>query len=195
MSHLKMLGLAAIAATALMAVGPTAASATTLEVGGVAKNSSVELGWSMKAGGTATWVLTGGSFANKCSTTQLSGKTEGTFTGASIGGKVSSLTFSTCTTEKVEVVKPGSLDIAWISGTTNGTVTSTNTEVKVPSPIGTLTCVTPAAGKDIGTLTGKASSQAELDINTVLNCGFLAPSLTFQASVVFTVTFGLGVVN
>ncbi len=195
MKYLKMLGLAALAAMALTAFAASTASATTLEVGGVAQNKSVEITASLESGTKAKLSLTDGSLANECSVSHVNGKTEGTFTAATIGGAIKTLTFETCTREKVEVVKPGSLDISWISGTTNGTVTSTNAEVKVPSPIGTLTCVTPAAGKDIGTLTGKASGQATMDINAVLNCGFLAPSAVWAGSYVVTSPAGLGVVS
>jgi len=43
MKYLKMLGLAAVAAMALTAFTAGSASATTLEVGGVAQNASVSL--------------------------------------------------------------------------------------------------------------------------------------------------------
>jgi hypothetical protein len=69
----------------------------------------------------------------------------------------------------------------------------------VPSPLGgtPLSCET-GAGTHIGTLTGKSGSVASdklatMDIHAVLNCGFLAPSSTWDGSYIVTSPEGLGV--
>jgi hypothetical protein len=144
MKYLKMLGLTAVAAMALMAIGAGSASATTLEVNGVAQTGAVTLTATLEPGSSALLQLTNGSFANTCTESFVEGKTS-TFTAESskpIGGPISNLTFTSCTTPPVKADKFGSLSVEWISGTTNGTVRSAGAEVTVPSPICTLTCKT-----------------------------------------------------
>jgi hypothetical protein len=191
MKYLKMLGLAAVAAMALMAVAAGSASATTLEKAGVVQTGAVEIKASLESGTSAKLQKTDGSFANTCTESSVEGKTT-VFTGTAVSGPISLLTFKKCTTESVVVDAAGSLSIERIGSTTNGTVKSSGAKVTVPSPFGALTCVT-SEGTDIGTLTGKASGQATMDISAVLNCGFLAPSATWTGSYVVTSPEGLGV--
>jgi len=191
MKYLKMLGLAAVAAMALMAIGAGSASATTLEVKGVAQNSAVEITASLKTGTSALLQTTSGAFANTCTASHVSGKTT-SFSGATVGGPIASLTFTSCTSSPVVVDAAGSLTVERIGATTNGTVRSSGAKVTVPSPLGgTLTCVT-GEGTDIGTLTGVKEGNATMDINAVLNCGFLAPSSTWTGTYTVT-TANLGV--
>ena len=194
MKYLKMLGLVALAATALTAFGASSASATTLSITGVKQSGAVTLTASLEAGTKAKLSLTDGSLANECATSDVHGTTT-SFTGTKIGGPISTLTFESCVREKVEVIKAGSLDVEWIKGTHNGTVFSTGAEVKVPSAIGTLTCTTPAAGTDIGTLTGSTTGMGTMDIKATLNCGFLAPSANWAGSYVITSPHSLAVVE
>lgn len=189
MKHLKILGLAAVAAMAMMAFAASA-SATTLEVGGEAQNKAVELNASL-SNSSALLQTTSGSFANTCTTSNVEGATT-SFT-PTVSGPISSLTFTNCTTNPVVVDKAGSLSIAYSSGT-NGTVTSSGAEVTVPSPIGALNCKT-GGGVDIGTLTGVKAGNATMDINAVLNCGFLVPSATWTGTYSVTSPAGLGVEN
>jgi len=184
MKHLKMLVVIAIAATALMAIGATTASATTLENNGVKQTGAVEFPISLE--GSLKIERTDHTFANTCTVSNVVGKTT-VFTGTAVSGPISTLTFSTCTTEKVVVDAAGNLSIENISGTTNGTVKSSGAKVTVPSPFGALTCET-GSGNDIGTFTGKASGSGTMDIKAVLNCGFLAPSAIWEGS--YTVTKG-----
>jgi hypothetical protein len=197
MNSLKTIGLAAVAAMAVMAIGAASASATTLEVNGAAQSVAVTFSGSLEGGTSTLWQSTSGAFVNTCTASSFSGKTS-TFTAESskpIGGPISTLSFTSCTTSPVTVSKAGSLSVEWISGTTNGTVRSVGTDVTVPSPIGHLTCET-FEGIDIGTLTGKATSgTATIDISAVLNCGFLAPSVTWTGSYWVTSPTGLGVVK
>ena len=195
MKYLKMLGLAAVAAMAMTAFTAGTASATTLEVGGVTKNEKIDITASLKPETAAILQPTGGgSLANECSTSHVEGHTESPYTGHEVGGPITNLTFENCKTEKVEVVEGGSLSITHIEGTTDGTVTSRGAVVKVPSPIGPLTCRT-GTGEDIGTLTGTGNtgSHAVMDINAVLNCGFLLPSAEWNGTYIVTSPTGLGV--
>src|SRR4051794_34192673 len=111
MKHLKMLGLAAVAATALMAfVGAGTASATTLEVGGVAQNKSVSLVASLATGTSAILKDNLNIQVDTCTESTVEGKTEETettkFTGTKVGGAISKLTFGNCT-DTTTVIKPG----------------------------------------------------------------------------------------
>lgn len=191
MNYLKILGLAAIAAVALSGFAASPASATTLEHDGITENDWFILAASLEIGESSKLKFTNTTLANTCAASNFSGKTS-TFTGTKVSGAFTAMSFSSCTTEKVVVDKAGNFSISWISGTTNGTLTSSGTEVTVPSPIGTLNCKT-LEGIDIGTITGVASGTATIDINAVLNCGFLAPSATWTASYYVTEPSALGV--
>jgi hypothetical protein len=185
MKFTKILGLAAMAALALMAFASTA-SATTLYTNGVKQTGAVSISGSLS--GSATLKDTSGTFANTCTESSVSGSTT-TFTGTSVSGPISSLSFSKCTHEKVEVVKTGSLSVTLIGSGPNGTVRSTGAEVKVPVTIlGSVvkaTCTTNET--DIGTLTGSeaaytAPGQSDMDINAVLNCGSFLPSAKWEGT-------------
>jgi hypothetical protein len=192
MKYLKMLGLAAVAAMALMAIGAGTASATTLEVTGVTKNEPVTITASLLSGSSALLQTTSGAFANTCTESHVLGVTVAPYSGTRVGGPISSLSFTKCTSSPVVVDAAGSLSVEYTSGT-NGTVRSSGAKVTVPSPLGgTLTCVT-GENTDIGTLTGKATGFATMDINAVLNCGFLAPSSTWTGTYEITTPHALGV--
>ena len=177
MKYIKMLGLAAIAAMALMAfVGAGTASATTLEVEGVKQNKSVTIEASLASGTSAILKDKNGTTNDTCTGSTVKGATEGSFSAASIGGKVSSLTFTGCS-HTTHVLAPGSLSVTWTSGA-NGTVSSSGAKVTVVSTVfgASATCET-GAGTVIGTLTGVASGNATMHINaTTLNCGILGTS-------------------
>ncbi len=196
MNYLRMLGLA-VTALAAMALTAGSASATTVEVNGVAQTGSVAWSASLEIGTSSLLQLTNGSFANTCTVSSVSGNTT-TFTKESsgaIGGPISVLSFTSCTTSPVTVDIKGSLSFEWISGTTNATVKSVGAEVTVPSPIGNLNCKT-GVGTDLGTVTGRKTGEtATVDISSVLNCGFLAPSATWTASYWITSPTGFGFVK
>ncbi len=188
MRYLKMLGLAAMA---LMAFTAGNASATRLEVGGVAQNQTVTLTQTLKAGSSITISRTDGSLANTCTESHTHYQTTN-WGLAKVGWGSPSITYSKCT-RPVSVTKSGAGSIEHITSTTDGTVESSGAEITVGSPFGTLNCQT-GAGVDIGRLTGTASGHAELHVNAVLNCGFLVPSAKLVGSYVTTSPTGLGVV-
>ncbi len=197
MNYLKMIGLAAMVAMTLTGFSAGSASATTIEVNGVTQTGAVAVSASVETGVSLLWQLTNGSFANTCTASTFTASTT-TFTAESsqpIGGPVSAMSFTTCTTSPITVDKRGSLSFEWISGTTNGTLRSVGTEATVPSPIGNLNCKT-GEGTDIGTVTGKSTGQtATIDIKAVINCGFLAPSVTWTGSYQITNPTGFGFVR
>jgi len=192
MKYLKMLGLAAVAAMALMVVAGSA-SATTLEVEGNAKNSSVEIDASIKAGTSAILKDEFGTTTDTCTTSEVKGKTEGTFTGAAVGGKIGTLTFKNCT-HTTTVIANGTLSVAWTSGT-NGSVSSSNAEVTVQSTFfgASAVCKT-GTGTTIGTATGTKEGNATIDINAKVNCGILG-NASWTGTYSVTSPAGLGVVS
>lgn len=199
MKHLKMLGIAAVATMPIMVFAVGNASATTLEVAGVAQNTSAPLTGSLTPGTKLVIARTDGSLANECEGSHLQGATTSPFTvadPAEITASVESLSFTSCT-RPLTVHRAGVLHIAHQAGTTNGTVTSSGAEWTAGSPFGTLTCKT-GAGVDIGTLTGATTASnpgphAVIDINAILNCGFLVPSASYKGTYIITAPTDFGV--
>lgn len=195
MKYLKMLGLAAIAATALTAFTAGSASATTLEVGGEAKNSSVTISASIAAGNSAILARTDGTLANTCTASTVAGATASPFTGTKVTGAISTLSWSGCSAGNPTVHQKGQLYVEHEAPTTNGKVFSENAEVTVPTSLGfTVNCKT-GAGTEVGTLTGTGdvTKHAIMHVNAVLNCGFLLPSATWKGTYTVTSPTGLGV--
>jgi len=169
MKYVKMLGLAAVAAAALMAfVGASTASATVLcsEPGtGTPTGTTCPAG---KAYGTATTgvhihavntttVKLDTTFKTvECTGSTITGDTnnEGG-AGQSITGPEGTLTFTGCNCT-VNVLKAGTLKIDWISGTHNGTLTSNGSEVTVSCStiFGNVHCIYETTEDDLGDLTG-----------------------------------------
>jgi hypothetical protein len=172
MKYLKMLGLAAVAAMAMAAFTAGTASATTLEVNGVKTNAAVVIKASLKAGTSAVLRDTVGFSQNTCTTSEVEGETDTPFTGTSVTGGLDVLTFTNCD-KIVTVHSKGTLHVSHIANTTNGTVTSSGAQVTATGPFGYLNCQT-GTGTHLGTLTGKASGDAEMDINATLDCGISA---------------------
>ncbi|HEX6205297.1 MAG TPA: hypothetical protein VFZ29_05765 [Solirubrobacterales bacterium] len=192
MKYLKILGPAAVAAMALAAFTAGNAAATVLEVEGQNWLESVEINASLETGTSATLARTDGSLANTCTSSTVAGATSSPFTGEQVTGALSSLTFASCS-ETVTVDAKGQLFVKHIAGTTNGTVFSENAEVTVKTPFGNEVNCKTGTGTDIGTLTGVKSGNATMDINAVLNCGFLLPSATWKGAYTVTSPTGLGV--
>jgi hypothetical protein len=201
MKYLKMLGLAAISALAMMAVTAGTASATTLEVDGVTKNSKVEISASLKAGNSLPLTSTsGGTLFNTCTGSTVGGHTgttveghsTGPYTGATVTGPITTLTFTGCN-NNVTPHKMGTLHIEHIKGTTNGTLRSSGAEVTSYSAIfGTyLNCKT-GEGTHLGTLTGVGTGKhASMHVNAALNCGIT--SALWSGTYTVTSPTGLGV--
>jgi hypothetical protein len=190
MKYLKMLGLAAIAAMGLMAFAGSA-SATTLEVGGVAQNKAVTIEATLASGTSAILRDKNGTTNDTCTSSTVKGTTTA-FDPPS--GPIGTLSFGGCS-HTTHVLANGSLSVAWTSGT-NGTVTSSGAEVTVVSTVfgASATCKT-GAGTVVGTLTGVKTGNATMDINaTTLNCGILGTS-SWTGTYTVTSPAGLGVVS
>jgi hypothetical protein len=190
---LKRIGCAMLGAMALTVLVAGHATATTLEVGGVAQSKAIIF----EASATASTVFgkTDGSEASTCNFSSLKGTTS-IFSGTKVTGSLSELSFDTCKNNPVVIDTAGGLFFEWESGSTSGNVFSENAKWTFPTSFGfSVTCETGASTR-IGTLTGAAAgSHATLAISAVLNCGFLLPSATWKGSYKFSSPTGLGVVG
>lgn len=174
MKYLKMLGLAAVAAMALMAfVGAGSASATVLcktaPVGGVCPE-----GWDYAAGTEGTASLTEslvletkeGTILDTCSGSTVQSTLSNTGSAAeTIKSKLSSITFTGCT-KTTDTINPGSGEVHWIAGTSNGTLTTFSTEVTVNTIFGSCVYGAKATGTDYGTTVG--GNPGSLTLNTLI---------------------------
>jgi hypothetical protein len=194
MKYLKMLGLAAVAVMALMAIGAGSASATTLELeGNVVQSGAVTIEASATAG--LVWTKTDGSEANTCSVSSVKWTTSSS-SGPKVTGSLSVLSFETCKREKVTVDAKGGLYVEHEPSTTSGEVYSEGTEVTLPTPFGfSATCSTGSATR-IATLdaASSASSHATMTVSAILNCGVFLPSVNLKGTYKVSSSTGLGVV-
>ena len=197
MKHLKMLGLAAIAALGLMAfVGAGTASATTLatdSAGTVKYGTGQEIHSTLKTGTSAILETTAGEVVATCTGSTVKG-TIGTATGTWVTGNISSLTWSTCS-QTTDTLTNGSLEIMQTSGDA-GEVVGKASEVTLT--IFGVSCVYgPGAGTKLGTITG--GEAPELAINAVLpkvSGSFLCPSSgRWTANYIVTTPHALHVVS
>jgi hypothetical protein len=176
MKNLKMLGLLAVAAAALMAlIGASTASATVLCKNNL-KTSSCSEPYAAETflhgvlEGTTTFEMTNAEVLGTCtqSTFQMRVENAG---GAEtpVSGPIPSFTWGIkgegCN-QITETLRNGRLEITHISNTDDGTVKGINTEVTL-AIFGTDCIYGMGTGTDIGTLTG--GSPATLDVNAVLN--------------------------
>lgn len=189
---LKTMFVIALSTVGLLAIGPPSASATTLEIGGVVQNKEVKFAATLT--NSALFASTSGTFVNTCLSSTLEGNNE-KITAAVMNGPITALGFGNCVENVFVVDARGTFTLENIAGTTNGTLRSVGAKFTMPSPFGVLTCTTAAApGTDIGTLTGVAAGAATIDINAVLSCGAILPSVKWTATYSVTNPAGLGVV-
>jgi hypothetical protein len=174
MKYVKMLGLAAVAAAALMAlVGSSSASASVFCT--TAEGTTCPSGWAETAGTTFHAVNIGTlklttSFKNiECTESTIHGRmiNEG---GASVPAVAAfeTLTFGGCNCT-VNVISPGELAVEWTSGN-NGTATSKGAEVTASCStiFGNVHCIySTGAGTALGTATGGEELQIDISENNI----------------------------
>jgi hypothetical protein len=186
MKYLKMLGLVAIAAAALMAVaGSGTASATVLChttstpcAQKWAANTQVE--FTLGSGSSGEWMRTGGELITTCTEGQIKGKISNAGSESAtvkIPVAASDFIWPKCTSTS-ETLAGGEFEIHAIAGTDNGTVTASGFNFTT-----TVTGISCSfyfpEGTIYGTLTASGSGNANIDINTVLSKkegSFLCPS-------------------
>jgi hypothetical protein len=166
MKYMKMLGLMAVAAAAMMAFSAVASATVVTSPAGTAYTSTI------KAASEGTHVkLTGPlGIAVECAST-VEGKVNSHGAGVTAVGTISSLTFTGCTNGYTATALKngagnfGTLEVHTLTNG-NGTLTSTLSEVTVTTPLG-FNCIYKTNATDIGTLTGSKTTgkTATLDIN------------------------------
>lgn len=168
MKQMKQLGLALLAATALMAVaGAGTASATAVYSGATKLGVGSVVDFSMKPGTSGLFSSTEGESLDTCQTTTIKMKVtqEGSSTSTTTGN-VEELVQSSCTFPTTTVVK-GKGEIHHIAGTTNATVTADASIAVTISTIFFGSCIYGVtSGTQIGTLTG--GNPATFDANSVM---------------------------
>jgi hypothetical protein len=132
MKHVKMLGIAAVLAAALMAlIGAGAAQAETtlckVTEDACSTANMYPVGTAIAATATEPAVLKAGFATITCNKSTVAGKTETTTTPE---GKNSTLSFSECGSATVTTLNPGKLQIHW-DAEHNGNLTTSGVEVKV----------------------------------------------------------------
>jgi hypothetical protein len=147
MKHVKILGLLAVAAAALMAFAGVATASTLTSPAGTTYTSTIKA----SAGSTS---LDGSFTTVTCNKSTTEGKVEQHGASVNAGGNVSSLTFSECNFP-TKVVKAGKLEI-----TSTSEVISTGAEISIETSVGT--CVFTTNNTKVGTFTG--GTPASMDI-------------------------------
>lgn len=180
MRYVKILGLAAVAAAALMAfVGAGTASATVL----CSTNTSpcpagqkwplgTQIEFTVATGTSASWLGTEGEAISTCTGGKLKGEitNSGSATEA-VKIKVSEDTWSSCTFSTVSL-ELGSLEVTNISGTSNGSIKMSSGFKFTMNNAITGSCVYGSGtGIELGTLKGGGSKEAGIDVNAVLGQG------------------------
>jgi hypothetical protein len=154
MKYIKMLGLLAVSAAALMAFAGSA-SATTLTSSGGATPNIVATAGATSLDGAFTTVT--------CLNSEVAGSVTGHGAGVPASGPISTLDFRECNFP-VTVNKAGTLAVHGTTTTGNGTLTSSGAEVAIHTSVGT--CVFTTSNTDVGTVTGSnvTGGHAVLDI-------------------------------
>ena len=166
MKYLKILGLAAIAAAALMAFTGTASATTLTGAGGASLGAGTEI----KSAAEGTTVLHPPIGDIECKESTVAGKTSNAGgSSETVSGNIESLTFSNCNAT-VTVLAKGSLEIhtKTASADNNGVLTGSGNEVTVEF-VG-FHCIFKTSGTTLGTVTGSATTggSATLDIEATI---------------------------
>lgn len=189
MKHLKMLALAAMAVTAVVAfVGAGTASASVVfKINPDGTLTTLPIGTVIDASQTASAKLssTGGATLDTCTGATIKTKlTSNSTPGAK--GTNEALTWSGCT-EPTETSLLGEMEISPIGSGPNGTVTAKKTVVKVNTTIFGAVCeYTAGESLDLGTLVGATSpsGSSSIEINTVVPAknSFFCPDAKWEAN-------------
>ena len=165
MRYLKMIGLVALAISAVMALSASTASATVFCKNNMSTEACTEkyeagtVGLSsLKAGTTAILETLSGTVLDTCtgSSAEETLQNEGSAT-TTVTAKipVSSLKWGTCT-KTTDTLSGGEGEIHWIAGTDNGTITAKGFEVTANTIFGSCTYGLGSEMKDWGTIFGGA---------------------------------------
>ena len=176
MKYLKMLGLAAVATAALMAIAGAGTASATVFCHTTSSpcpekwKAGTEPRFTVRPGTAGIWKDTSGAIAAKCP----EGELRGTITNAGSATETvkTSVPASGLTWPGVEgciktvTLEGGTLEVHAISGTDNGTVTVSGFKITL-SILGSSCIYGFGENANFGTLTGNGSGSAILDINTL----------------------------
>lgn len=195
MKYLKMLGLAAVAAAALMAfAGAGSASAAVLCKTATNPCTSkwtlgTKLEYSLKKETSAAWKTTGAEFLKTCTNANLHGEIVNAGSATEpVKLKVTEDSWTSCTVPTT-TLKLGEIEIKNITGTTNGTVILKGAEFTTNDLVfGDCSYGTAVGGTDLGTLTSSSTGDSVIDVNALLAPvgGACCPDVVWQES--FTIT-------
>jgi hypothetical protein len=177
MKYVKILGLVAAAAMALMAFAAGSASATVLCSTNTSPCTSkwpvgTQIEFTVTSGTSANWEETAGNVLETCTGGKLRG--EVTSAGSSTEAvkiKATEFSWTSCTVPTV-TTGLGSLEIVNNTGTSNGTIKMSSGFKFTQNTVLFGSCVYGSgAGITMGTLTGGAAGAAGIDVNAVLGEG------------------------
>ncbi len=151
MKYVKVLGLAAVVAAALMAFAGSASATILTSPEGTQLGVGTEITSKLTAGTKA--VLKNNAIGEVvCEESNVAGKvTNAGSATETVSGNIETLTFEKCN-GTVTVLRKGTLEVHSIAGTHNGTLTSTGAEVTVE--ILGFHCIFSTNNTDIGVVTG-----------------------------------------
>jgi hypothetical protein len=191
MKYAKMLGIVAVTAMALMVAVAGSASATTLYSGAAKLPKGTKVFTSLVRGSTASLTAPNNELLDTCTAGTVTDETEQESAEEITSGAAITWgeTGTTCT-KPTTTLKSGKMGMSW-SGGQNGAVKSYGAEVTLAGIFAT-SCVygTSAIGTTIGTLKGSTTSNATLEVHTILefkNGGVLCPA-SAELKATYTVT-------
>ena len=195
MKYLKMLALAALAVSALMAF-VVAGSASAAVLCKTATNpcsskwtAGTKIEYTLKSGTSALWKDTSGVSLKTCTNAKLTGEISNAGSSTEpVRIKVTEDSWSSCTVGTT-TNKLGEIEIKNITGTTNGTVILKGAEFTTNDVFfGDCSYGTAVGGTDLGTLTSSGTGDSVIDVNAILAPvgGACCPDVVWQES--FTIT-------
>ena len=190
MKYVKTLGLAAIAAMALMAfLGTAGASATVIECETQPPKAGCEIVLSIKIGGSASLVNTSNEELDTCTSSTVKGVvTNAGSSTTTATGSVEELTWGSCTFS-TKTITAGKLEVHHISGSENGTVTADGTfEITINTVFFGSCIYGVTSGTDIGVLT--AGAPGSFDANAVAE-KFSGSAFACPSTSKWTATYGV----
>ena len=150
MNHLKLLGLLAVAVTALLAFAGSAPAASVTSSAGTTPNIVA----------TSTNVAFHGAFTTvECKHSVIEWNVESHGAGVPVGGSIDSLDFTECN-HAVTMNNKGGFAIHAAATTGDGTVTWTGGNITIHTSVGI--CTFTSNGTDIGTLDGKTGAVIDI---------------------------------
>ena len=192
MNRVKMFGLFALTATALMSFAASASATTVTSPKGTTYTGAIV---ASSEGHAIFHDASGLGITIECNQS-LEWKVEKHGAGVTVAGPVASMTWTNCTNNwSYTTLKAGSLELHNVSGSENGTLTSAGAEWTSKQSTSGLHCIySTGAATDFGTLTGSTvtGGNATLDIAATINrtggsSGILCGSkLTWTGSFRFT---------